>query len=121
LSIQSRKEERALNAIYIGLARIEKDGMPNSAALRPRDLHYAGYYREIQFGRLAKATGLYGNFGKSPDVEHHAVFPHPLMRTILLKRFGPSVLEDKPGTAINDAPGLYDFWISFFAESPVRD
>ena len=24
-----------------------------------------GYYREIQFGRLAKATGLYDNFGKS--------------------------------------------------------
>ena len=48
-------------------------------------------------------------------------FLMPLMRTILLKRFGPSILEDKPGTAINDAPGLYDFWIPFFAESPVRD
>jgi hypothetical protein len=73
LSIQSRKEERALNAIYIGLARIEKDGLPNSAALRPRDLHYAGYHREIQFGRLAKATGLYGNFGKSPDMRQNDV------------------------------------------------
>jgi len=48
-------------------------------------------------------------------------FLMPLMRTILLKRFGPSILEDKPGTTINDAPGLYDFWIPFFAESPVRD
>jgi hypothetical protein len=48
-------------------------------------------------------------------------FLMPPMRTILLKRFGPSILEDKPGTTINDAPGLYDFWIPFFAESPVRD
>ena len=48
-------------------------------------------------------------------------FLMPLMRTILLKRFGPSILEDKPGTTINDAPGLYDFCIPFFAESPVRD
>lgn len=48
-------------------------------------------------------------------------FLMPLMRAILLKRFGPSILEDKPGTTIKDAPGLYDFWIPFFAESAVRD
>ena len=47
-------------------------------------------------------------------------FLMPQMRTILLKRFGPSILQDKPGTTINDAPGLYEFWIPFFAESPVR-
>jgi hypothetical protein len=60
-------EARALSAIGIGLARIEKDGLPDPTALRARDLHYAGYYREIQFGRLAKASGLYDNFGKAQD------------------------------------------------------
>jgi adenine-specific DNA glycosylase len=35
------------------------------AALRTRDLHYAGYYHEIQFGRLAKAIRLFDNFGKT--------------------------------------------------------
>jgi hypothetical protein len=48
-------------------------------------------------------------------------FLMPLMRAILLKHFGPSILDDKPGTTINDAPSLYDFWIPFFAESPVHD
>jgi hypothetical protein len=46
-------------------------------------------------------------------------FLMPLMRAILLKHFGPSILQDKLGTTIKDAPGLYDFWIPFFAESPV--
>jgi hypothetical protein len=45
----------------------------------------------------------------------------PLMRVILLKHFGPSILEDKPGTTITDAPPLYEFWIPFFAESLVQD
>jgi hypothetical protein len=58
----------ALHNIDQGLRRIEMDGLPNAAALRPRDLHYAGYYHEILFGRLAKATGLYDNFGKAPDL-----------------------------------------------------
>ena len=43
------------------------DGLPDPAALRPRDLHYAGYYREIHFGRLAKKSGLFDNYGTSPD------------------------------------------------------
>jgi hypothetical protein len=34
-------------------------------------LHYAGYYHEIQFGRLAKATDLCDNFGKAEDVRHN--------------------------------------------------
>ena len=52
----------------MGLTRIEKDGLPDPGALRPRDLHYAGYYREIQFGRLAKATGLFDSAGKALSV-----------------------------------------------------
>jgi hypothetical protein len=68
LRLQAPAEMQALNSIGVGLARIEKDGVPDAAALRARDLHYAGYYHEIQFGRLAKATGLFDNFGKSVDV-----------------------------------------------------
>jgi hypothetical protein len=49
--------------------RIERDGLSNPATPRPRDLHYAAYYHEIQFGRLAKATGLYDNWDKS--FRHH--------------------------------------------------
>jgi hypothetical protein len=48
-------------------------------------------------------------------------FIMPLMRAILLKHFGPAILQDKPGTMIHNAPDLYDFWIPFFAEAPVRD
>jgi hypothetical protein len=48
-------------------------------------------------------------------------FLQPLMRAILLKRFGPSIFETTPGTTIADAPPLYEFWIPFFAESPVQD
>ena len=48
-------------------------------------------------------------------------FLMPLMRAILLKHFGPSILEDKPGTTITDALALYEFWIPFFAEVPVQD
>jgi hypothetical protein len=69
LKIQPRDQQQALNGIYLGLTRIEKDGLPGPAALRPRDLHHAGYYHEIQFGRLAKATGLYYSW-KSRDVRH---------------------------------------------------
>lgn len=56
-----------LRGVAGALNQIEKDRLPDPAALRPRDLHYAGYYREIQFGRLAKATGLYDNWGKAQD------------------------------------------------------
>jgi hypothetical protein len=72
LDSETRKTEapdqvRALNGIVVGLVRIEKDGLPDAAKLRERDLHYAGYYHEIQFGRLAKETGLYQNKDKAPD------------------------------------------------------
>ena len=57
LKVLAPADMRALNRIADGLGRFEKDGLPDLAALRPRDLRYAGYYREIQFARLAKATG----------------------------------------------------------------
>ena len=60
-------EMQILRSFAAALIRIEKDRMADPVALRPRDLHYAGYYHEIQFGRLAKATKLYDNWGKSPD------------------------------------------------------
>jgi hypothetical protein len=69
MDIQSRDQVQALHSIFFGLERIERDGLPNAAALRPRDLHYAGYYCEIQFGRLAKATGLYVNWN-ARDLRH---------------------------------------------------
>jgi hypothetical protein len=59
LSIETRDQRQALNTMFVGLSQIGKDGLPDAAALRPRDLHYAGYYREIQFARLMKATGLF--------------------------------------------------------------
>jgi hypothetical protein len=68
LKFESRDQVQALSELFVGLTRIEKDGLPNPDALRPRDLHYAGYYREIQFGRLAKATGLFDSMGKALDV-----------------------------------------------------
>jgi len=67
LSRMPADQRSALHSIRAGLSQIEIDGLPNADALRPRDLHYAGYYREIQFGRLAKATGLYDNYGKAAD------------------------------------------------------
>jgi len=69
LKIQPRGQVQALSGIFFGLERIERDGLPNAAALRARDLHYAGYYHEIQFGRLAKATGLYVSWN-SQDARH---------------------------------------------------
>jgi hypothetical protein len=69
LKIQPRDQVQALSGIFFGLDRIERDGLPNAAALRARDLHYAGYYHEIQFGRLAKATGLYVSWN-SQDARH---------------------------------------------------
>jgi hypothetical protein len=57
----------ALRHLGAGLLRIEMDGLPDPGALRSRDLHYAGYYHEIHFGRLAKETGLFDNFGSSED------------------------------------------------------
>jgi hypothetical protein len=82
LNIQPRHELQALNDIARGLARIEKDGLPDPTALRPRDLQYASYYREIQFGRLAKATGLYDNWGKRyQDPRHIDVNSSSLMPT----------------------------------------
>jgi hypothetical protein len=65
LKIQPRDQLEALREIRGGLRQIERDGLPDAEALRPRDLHYAGFYREIQFARLAKATGLYDNWDKS--------------------------------------------------------
>jgi hypothetical protein len=47
---------RVLKQIAGGLRQIEKDGLPDPAWMRPRDLNYAGYYREIQYARLAKET-----------------------------------------------------------------
>jgi hypothetical protein len=67
--MQSPSEVKVLNAIKSGLAQIVKDGLVNEAALRTRDLHYAGYYHEIQLGRLAKATELYAN-RNAPDPRH---------------------------------------------------
>jgi hypothetical protein len=65
LKIQSPDQGQALNRITVGIIRIERDGLPDPAGLRPRDLHYAEHYRSIQFGRLAKATGLFDNWDKS--------------------------------------------------------
>jgi len=65
LRIQPRDQREALHDIRRGGAQIERDGLPDVEALRPRDLHYAGYYREIQFARLAKDTDLYNNWNKS--------------------------------------------------------
>ena len=70
LRVEPPAEIQALNRAMIGLSRIEKDGVPDATALRARDLDYAGYYHEIQFGRLAKASGLYDNWGKSLDARH---------------------------------------------------
>jgi hypothetical protein len=78
LKIQARDQIEALREIMRGLTQIERDGLPNAAALRPRDLHYAGYYREIRFARLAKATGLYDNWDKS--------FRHQDARSVAINR-----------------------------------
>jgi len=43
-------------------------------------------------------------------------FLMPLMRAILLKHFGESILNTLPGLTISDAPALFEFWIPFFAE-----
>ena len=67
LRIEAPDQVKALNEISVGLMRIEKDGLPDATQLRARDLHYAGYYHEIRFGRLAKETGLYAYMDKSPD------------------------------------------------------
>jgi hypothetical protein len=83
----------------------------------------------VGFGAISQIQGernLMSAFRKLlREVIHTAntmqYFLMPLMRAILLKHFGPSILQDKLGTTIKDAPGLYDFWIPFFAESAVRD
>lgn len=67
LSRMPPDQAAVLQKMDAGLRRIELDGLPNADALRPRDLHYAGYYHEILFGRLAKATDLYDNYGKASD------------------------------------------------------
>ena len=46
-------------------------------------------------------------------------FLMPLMRAMLLKHFGPSILDIQEGTTIAGAPSLYEFWIPFFAEPPA--
>jgi hypothetical protein len=66
LRVLAPKDMQILNGLARGLGQIEKDGMANAAALRPRDLHYAGYYREIQFARLVKETGLFDLEAGSP-------------------------------------------------------
>jgi hypothetical protein len=66
LSLEAPDQFAALNRINRGLTRIGRDGLADPNVLRPRDLHYAGYYCEIQFGRLAKETRLYDNW-LSPD------------------------------------------------------
>jgi len=43
-------------------------------------------------------------------------FLMPLMRAMLFRHFGPSILETQGGTTIDNAPGLYEFWIPFFTE-----
>jgi len=65
LKIQPPDQGQALNRIMVGIIRMERDGLPDPARLRPRDLHYAEHYRSIQFGRLVKATGLFDNSDKS--------------------------------------------------------
>ena len=47
-------------------------------------------------------------------------FLMPLMRAILFKHFGESILDTLPGVTISDAPSLFDFWIPFFAEWPEK-
>ncbi len=47
-------------------------------------------------------------------------FLMPLMRAILFKHFGESILDTLPGMTITDAPSLFDFWIPFFAEWPEK-
>jgi hypothetical protein len=66
LKMEAPDQVQALNAIMVGLMRIARDGLPDAGKLRERDLHYAGYYHEIQFGRLAKASGLYDNLWTPP-------------------------------------------------------
>jgi hypothetical protein len=44
-------------------------------------------------------------------------FLMPLMKAILSKHLGPKVLEPHPGTSIEGAPKLDEFWIPFFAET----
>jgi hypothetical protein len=61
------EEQDALKSLFSAIEQIEEDGLAKAGELRPRDLHYAGYYREILFARLGKATGLFDNFGKSTD------------------------------------------------------
>jgi len=56
LGLLAPDDMRVLNQMARGRRQIENDGLPDPTWLRPRDLHYAGYYREIQFARLAKST-----------------------------------------------------------------
>jgi hypothetical protein len=46
-------------------------------------------------------------------------FLMPLMKAMLVKHFGPTIFDLQAGTTIADAPGLYEFWIPFFAEPPA--
>jgi len=59
------------------------------------------------------------------EIEHVAGtiprFIMPFMRAMLYKHFGESILDTRPEkTIIRDAPGLFEFWIPFFAERPER-
>jgi hypothetical protein len=59
LRVLAPRDREILNKIAGGLRRLDQDGLPDAGALRPRDLHYAGYYHEIQFARLAKQSGVF--------------------------------------------------------------
>jgi hypothetical protein len=44
-------------------------------------------------------------------------FLMPLMKAILTKHLGTTILNPQPGTVIKNAPELEQFWIPFFAET----
>ena len=76
LRIEAPDQITALTEINVGLLRIEEDGLPDAEKLRVRDLHYAGFYHEIQFGRLAcSCRGGDRPCRRSPPKRRHAPFP----------------------------------------------
>jgi transcriptional regulator with XRE-family HTH domain len=47
-------------------------------------------------------------------------FLMPLMKAILTKHLGKTILNPQPGTTIENAPKLGEFWIPFFAETQAK-
>jgi hypothetical protein len=47
-------------------------------------------------------------------------FLMPLMKAILTKHLGGAILKPQPGTVIENAPQLGQFWIPFFAGTQPR-